>query len=241
MNVNPKEIISAAASVRGARAAGVETKSALAAPALLARAESALAAVLAELGMHSSHQDQRRADGLEEAVKELRDALGVCDPSPSVASDQAPAPAPAPALATPKMWGNPFLEWNPHKGFVPALEGRVYGTETVFSAAHPGGWDQGTAQDVTRRMSEDDPRFAEVAASAAAHNTRFAAICAMVEGLAKELDRFDVDGGLEVQALLRISRYSLAVDGQAVIAALSMDDDAVKNIVADLKSAVANF
>jgi hypothetical protein len=222
-DVNPKEILSAAASVRGARAAGVETPT----------------AVLDRLGMHSSPKDLRRADSLEEAVKELRAALGVRVPTPF--SAPTPAPAPAPAPAPPKLWGNPFLEWNPHKGFLPALEGRVYGTETVFSAAHPGGWDQGTAQEVTRRMPEDDPRFAEVAASAAAHNTRFAAICAMVEGLAKELDRFDVEGGPEVQALLRISRYSLAVDGQAVIAALSMDDEAVKNIVADLKSAVANF
>lgn len=98
MKITAKECRAAAASVRGARSMGVETAASKAAPDLLARAEAALATMFSRAsGLEPSAPDQAaeavygaafaKADALEAAIAELRDALGV--PAPAV--EHAPA------------------------------------------------------------------------------------------------------------------------------------------------------
>ena len=101
MKITAKEVRAAAASVRGARSMGIETAASKAAPDLLARAEAALAAMFSRAaGMEPSAPDQAseaaygaafaKADALESAVAELRDALGIPAPAAPVV-EQAPA------------------------------------------------------------------------------------------------------------------------------------------------------
>lgn len=101
MKITAKEVRAAAASVRGARGMGIETAASMSAPALLASAEQALAAMFRKAsGLEPSAPDQSseaayyaafaKADALESAVAELREALGV--PAPAVEVVE-PAPA----------------------------------------------------------------------------------------------------------------------------------------------------
>lgn len=192
MTVTAKAIRSAAASVRGARGAGISTSASEAAPALLTQAEALLARLDGECGMHSSPAELKRVDALESAVAELRDALGISAHAP--AAEKAATPhTPAPVAATPSPAalpaGKPDIAPVGDNGkFVPVLHLRV----AIKTNRQPqGGWDgngnyeildDGSAY-VGRIVSMDatDPRYAALAEEAAAANAQAAADRAAAE------------------------------------------------------------
>ena len=96
--ITAKEV-RAAASVAGARGMGIETAASKAAPELLARAEAALRSMSARADNEAMSQSDTRlaakADALESAIRELRDALGVAaeeSETPAAGSQVEPQP-----------------------------------------------------------------------------------------------------------------------------------------------------